>query len=235
MSNLRLSITVILLWSFMATAARADRRSYVWTYEYQTVERGEAALETFFTVSAPDIDSLENNTSSEHQVEIEVGMNERFDFGIYQVFSQDPYGSLRYDGFKLESRYRFGEKGDYPLDPLIYLEYKGEPDLSEHGFEIKFILARDFGPTNVSLNPILEFETGREAEAEYAIGVGRTLSRLLRIGIEAKGSDKGNYIGPVISHGADHIWVTLGSAFGIGHIDDGEPEFQLRLLLGMEL
>lgn len=235
MKRSRILIPIILGSLIPASAARADWRSYVWTYEYQTVEQGEASLETFFTISAPDIDSLENNTSSEHQIELEVGMTERFDFGIYQVFTQGPSGSLHYEGFKLESRYRFGERGQYPVDPLIYLEYKGKQDLSEHVLEVKFILARDFGPTNISFNPMVEFETDSETEAEYAIGVRRNISPLMKIGVEAKGSNKGNYIGPVISHGRDDLWVTLGSAFGVGNIDDGEPEFQLRLLLGMEI
>lgn len=215
----------------------ADQRAYVWTYEYQTMEPGETAMETFFTISAPDIDSLENNTSAEHQLEFEVGMNERFDFGIYQVFSQRPGGSLSYDGFKLESRYRFGEKGRYAMDPLLYLEYKGKPDFSEHGFEMKFILARDFGPTNISLNPIVEFTSDgdSETEFEYALGLSRQINNLLRIGLEAKGGEEANYIGPVISHGAGHTWVALGSAFGIGDIEEDKPEFELRLLLGFEL
>lgn len=237
MRSILLTTMTLIILAILPSDSLADKRAYVWTYQYQTVEPGEASLETFFTISSPDIDSLENNTYAEHQIEIETGMTERFDFGIYQVFSQSPGGSMHYDGFKLESRYKFGEKGKYPVDPLLYLEYKGKPDLSAHVFEIKFILARDFGPTNVALNPMIEIENDDETETEfeYAAGMSRRISELLAIGLEAKGGKKGNYIGPVISHGADHIWVALGSAFGVGHIDDGEPEFELRLILGMEI
>jgi hypothetical protein len=225
---------------FLAVAApdtSADWRSYVWTYEYQTVERGMAEFESYFTISAPDIDSLEDNTAVEQLLELEVGMSERFDFGFYQQFEQEPGRSLSYQGYKLRFRYRFGEKGTYILDPLAYFEYKGKPDFSEHGIEFKLILARDFGPNNISVNPILEFEGNGDWESEpaYAAGLRRNMGDLLKIGIEIKGSESGHYIGPVVSHGSPHVWGTLGSAFGIGDIDEGKPEFQLRLLLGVEL
>jgi hypothetical protein len=234
---LRLSIAAVLLSSFLVTSAGADWRSYVWTYEYQTVEKGEAEFESYFTISAPDIDSLEDNTVVEHRMELEVGMNERFDIGLYQMFEQAFGQSLRYTGFKVRGRYRFGEKGRYVVDPLLYLEYKGKPDLSEHGIEVKFILARDFGPNNISFNPILEVESNGETETEleYAAGISRRIGRLMKIGVEAKGGEKGNYIGPVISHGTEHLWVTLGSAFGLGDIDEGAPEFEVRMLLGVGL
>jgi len=162
-------------------------------------------------------------------------MTERFDFSIYQIFAQKPEGELRYEGFKLRSRYKIGEKGRYILDPLIYLEYKGKPDFSEHGIEFKLILAKDIGRFNISLNPILSFErvTKWEFEPEYAIGMSYEVNKLFRVGFEAKGSEDGHYIGPVISHGRENLWVTLGSAFKIGEIKEGKPEFQIRMLLGI--
>jgi len=235
------AIKFLILTSICLTMARsdasADWRSYVWTYEYRTVDRGTAEFENYFTISAPDIDSLEDNTFVEHQLELEVGMSERFDFGLYQQFEQGPGESLRYKGYKLKFRYRFGEKGKYILDPLAYFEYKGKPDFSEHGIEFKMILAKDFGANSVSLNPILEFEGNGEWESEvaYAAGIKRKVGELLKVGIEVKGSESGHYIGPVISHGSHHVWGALGSAFGIGDIDEGKPEFELRLILGVEL
>jgi len=236
-SAIKFLILASICLTIVQSDASADWRSYVWTYEYQTVDRGTAELENYFTISAPDIDSLEDNTFVEQQLELEVGMNERFDFGLYQQFEQGPGESLRYKGYKLKFRYRFGEKGMYFLDPLAYFEYKGKSDFSEHGIEFKLILAKDFGPNNVSFNPILEFEGNGDWESEvaYAVGIGRKVGELMKVGIEIKGSESGHYIGPVISHGSHHVWGALGSAFGIGDIDDGKPEFELRLILGVGL
>lgn len=237
--------TGFLILAFLAGAvslssdAIADRRSYAWTYEYKTVGRGEAELESYLTLSAAEIDSLEGNVSAEHQIELEVGMTDRFDFSIYQVFEQGPgeEESFRYKGFKLRSRYRLAEGGQRPLDTLLYLEYKGVPDFSENTIEAKVILAKDIGKINFAINPILEFEHEDEweTETEYAAGVSYGASETLRLGVEAKGGEHGHYLGPVVSHGVGDLWVTLGSAFGISDITGGKPEFQLRMLLGVGL
>ena len=223
--------------ALLPCGVRADQRAYVWTYEYLTVPKGEAELETYFTISAPHKDNLEGNTSTEHRLELEVGMTNRFDFAIYQIFSQALENGLEYDGFQLRARYRIGEKGKYFVDPLMYLEYKGVPDFAEHGFEAKLILARDIGRFNIALNPILEVEFGdkNEIQPEYAFGLSCRSGDLLRVGIEAKGGADGHYVGPVIAHGKGRFWVTLGSAFNVGSVQQGKPEFQTRMLLGIGL
>ena len=230
-------ITLLTLVSLIPRVATADQRSYVWTYEYHTVPKGEAELENYFTLSSPTKDSLKGVTSTEHKFELEIGMTDRFDFAIYQVFSQAPEQSLKYDGFQLRARYRIGEKGKYFLDPLIYLEYKGVPDFAKHELEAKLILARDFGRFNIALNPILDIEIAdsNEVRPEYAVGVNYGVNDVLKLGIEAKGSNDGHYVGPVIAHGKGRFWVALGSAFNVGSVEKGKPEFELRLLTGIGL
>lgn len=215
---------------------KADQRFYVWTYEYKTMEAGRAEMEHYLTLKSPFADSLSGTTTAEHYLEIEMGMNERFDFSIYQVLEQKPAGSLVYKGYKLRARYRFGEKGQFLLDPLFYLEYKGKPDFSEHGLEAKLILAKDIGPLNLALNPVWEAEqeAGKwEQEVKYDAGISYSLSQLVRLGAEFKGSENGHYLGPVIAHGKDELWVALGSGFAITTVADGKPEFMLRMILGI--
>lgn len=221
----------------LASIAFADRRSYVWTYEYKTVERGEGELESYFTLSTPDAGRLEGTTSVEHQVELEVGMTDRFDFSVYQVFAQAPGEALKYEGFKLRSRYLIGAKGRHAVDPLVYVEYEGKPDFSEHVLESKLVLAKDLGRLNIALNLVGEVEIGDEWEAEpaYAVGASYEIGKLLRAGLEAKGSEAGHYIGPTVSHGREDLWVTIGSAVHMGKVDAGKPELLVRLLLGASL
>lgn len=238
-SNIKLLIKKLFFTTILVVIlninAVSDERSYVWTYEYKTIDRGKAEVESYFTLSAPKMNKIKGNTTAEHQIELEVGMTERFDFSVYQMFSQKPGGQLKYDGFKLRSRYRFGEKGEFLLDPLLYLEYKGRPDLSAHGIEFKIILAKDIGGFNIAMNPYFEYtyKDKWEFEPKYAIGISQYVTKFLRIGIEAKGSRGTNYIGPVISHGVEKLWVALGSAFGVGKINPDKPEFQVRLLMGI--
>ncbi|MFA6107143.1 MAG: hypothetical protein WDA75_00110, partial [Candidatus Latescibacterota bacterium] len=87
----------------------------MWTYESLTLTSGEGELETYFTLSSPDKGALEGRTSVEHQVELEVGMSERLDCGLYQVFGQAPGEALTYEGYKLRGRYRLGPPGERRL------------------------------------------------------------------------------------------------------------------------
>ena len=218
--------------------ARADQRWYVWTYQYLVVPRGQGELEHYVTFAAPDFGKLEGQVSAEHQFELEVGMNGRFDFGIYQVFGQEPGGPFRYRGFKLRARYRLGEPGRFFLNPLAYVEYAGTPDFGDQKLELKAILARDFKQLNLALNPVLELEKEEgewEIVPEYAAGLSYGLSKLFRAGFELKGSEHGHYFGPVLAHGNSDFWFALGSAFAVTKVSSGKPKFQLRLILGMGL
>lgn len=218
--------------------AVADHRSYVWTYEYQIMDTGKAEFEQYTTFSTPDIGSFKTMGSTELNFELEVGMNKRYDFAVYQVFKQKAGESLKYDGFKLRGRYKFFDKDEFFVDPLIYLEYKGNQSFSKHVFETKLILAKDIGKFNVSLNPYFELEyEGEEWEfmPKYVVGVCYHASDLISFGLEAKGEESGSYIGPTISHGMPNLWVAIGTLFKVGNVDAGKPEFQIRMILGVGL
>jgi hypothetical protein len=202
------------------------------------MEAGEVEMEHYLTFSSPTANSFEGVTSTEHNIEIEVGMTDRFDFSIYQVFKQAPESSLSYSGYKLRARYRIGEKNKYFMDPLLYFEYKGKPDFSEHGYEGKLILAKDFNNFNISINPVFEMEYEHkewESEIKYNAGINYQIDGLYNIGLEARGSENGHYIGPVISHGTGKAWIALGSAIAITEIKNDKPKIMLRIILGVNL
>lgn len=231
-------IYIIIALVLLTNIVRADKRSYVWTYEYKTMEAGEVEFEHYLTLSTPLSDSFKGVTTTNHNIELEIGMNDRFDFALYQVFSQTPSSSFLYKGYKMRFRYRFGEKGDYMMDPLLYFEYKGKPDFSEHGLEGKLILAKDIGKVNIALNPVLEFEyedSGWESEIKYNAGISYKFGWLLRFGIEARGGKNGHYIGPVISHGTGKAWVAFGSAIAVTDIKNNKPQLMLRMIMGINL
>ena len=126
----------------------------------------------------------------------------------------------------------------YRLDPLLYLEYHGKPDFSEHGIESKLILAKETEKIIVSFNPVLEIEIEDdeiEIETEYAMGLSYKINKLFHAGIELKGSEYGHYWGPTISHGTHDIWFSLGSAFALGTVKEGKAEMEIRMIIGVEL
>jgi hypothetical protein len=226
-------IIIMLVQSLIFNSLFADERSYVWTYEYQTVPTGVAEIEHYLTIRNPS-DSL---SVTDFSLELEIGMNDRFDFALYQNFRQGPDQIFRYEGFKLRFRYKIGEKNQYFLDPLLYLEYVGTPNFNDHEIEGKLILAKNYGPWNIVINPIVEFEMVNqewESNLGYAIGGRFSINTLLRIGVEMKGISGEHYLGPVISHGKDGLWVALGSGFAISPVQKGTPKILLRLMIGIE-
>lgn len=229
-------LIILLALVFLPAKAFADKRLYVWTYEYKTMEVGKAEMEWYTTFSSTDSSKTKGITATEHQIELEIGKTEKFDVAIYQVFKQKPLEGMKYDGFKVRARYKLAEKDRYFFDPLFYLEYKNSNDFSSPGYELKVILAKDTGNFNLSLKPILEIEKENdkyETEFEYSAGLSYKLNNLLNLGIEFKGSEYGNYFGPVISHGKEDLWIAIGSAFKIGTIKKDNPEFQLRTIIGI--
>ena len=110
---------------FLVCSAQADRRAYVWTYEYMTMPKGAAEVEYYLTLKAPDWDDFDDKNTWEHQVEFEYGLTDHWDVSIYQRWQHtntDIDDKFEYTGTKLRTRYRFAEKGVYPVDVLAYLE-----------------------------------------------------------------------------------------------------------------
>ncbi|MDP2943604.1 MAG: hypothetical protein Q8O36_08900, partial [Candidatus Omnitrophota bacterium] len=99
---LLLFFSLILMFS-VTSNSYADRRSYVWTYEYKTMPKGMAEVEYYLTAELPDIDKSKVNTWK-HQLELEYGITDHWDVSMYQQFKQsntETSDKFEYDGFKL--------------------------------------------------------------------------------------------------------------------------------------
>jgi len=226
---------IVIATLLLAAHLDADGRRYVWTYEYQTLPRGEAELESYTEFSHLDTDSGRQATTT-LQYEYEIGMNDRFDVGIYQKFKQAHDAPFTYDGFKLRMRFRLGEKGRWPLDPLIYLEYKDNAAFDHSVLETKLILARDFEKFNIALNPVLEFEFDddeTEVEFEYSAGLSYRLHPIVSLGLETKGNAEQFYWGPTLSHGKNDLWFALGLLFP--GFEDASADRMMRFIIGVGL
>jgi len=225
----------VLFCLMFAYGAKADMRSYVWTYEYMIMEPGKAEVEHYMTISVPKLGEIKGKATIEHKLEVEIGMTNHFDFSIYQNFKQSSEGNLYYSGFDLRSRFLIGEKNQFFLDPLIYLEYGSNFTLSKHKFEGKLILAKDIGRFNFAINPIFELEVEDETEFTYAYAVGfrYEFSKLFRLGMEFKGDKDAHYAGLVVSHGQEHLWVAASPTLMFSKNTAGKPELLFRMILGI--
>lgn len=231
-----ITTTVFLL---TGVKAYADQRSYVWTYEYLTMPKGKVEIEYYHTTKIPNTSDADINTMK-HQIELEYGITDHWDIALYQRFEQKNNKKevdLTYDVSKLRMRYRFGEKGQFIVDPLFYLEYIRSGSFSEPNvFEAKIILAKNIGNFNFVYNQIFkqEVERGSATEYEYALGANYRLSPKLSIGLESKGNytDGKFYLGPTLSYSLGKNWVAFGIVQALNSESD---DIQTRLIFGIPL
>jgi len=221
----------------ISSDSMADWRSYVWTYEYSTMPKGMSEIEYYLTTKIPDTAKSNINTW-QHWLELEYGVTDKWDAAMYQMwkYANTATGStFDYDGFKVRTRYRFGEQGKFFIDPELYFEYIRDDDFSEPNVgEVKLILAKDLGGFNVSYNQAIERNLEREGKSkhEYAVGASYALLPDFKLGIESKGSYSGreSAIGPTISWAGAKFWVSFGAALGLNKRTD---DIQSRMIIGM--
>jgi hypothetical protein len=217
---------------------RADRRGYVWTYEYMTMPQGEFELEYYLTAKVPDAGNFGGRNTWQHQAELEYGITDRWDVAVYQRWQQTnttTEDTFEYTGTKLRMRYRLGEKGMYPVDTLFYLEYIRPDSSHEPEFlEGKLVLSKDIGKFNVAYNQIFETAISheRETEHEYALGVSYEFNPRWRVALESTGSfTEGSYsLGPTISWAGQHLWLAAGVLAGL---NDKSDDLNFRLIVGI--
>ncbi|MDP2941460.1 MAG: hypothetical protein Q8N85_04325 [Candidatus Omnitrophota bacterium] len=221
----------------ISSSSYADRRSYVWTYEYMTMPKGMWELETYLTTEIPNLHKSNINVIKP-QLELEYGITNRWDVAMYQMWkfkNKKHENDSEYEGFKLRTRYRIGEKGKFLVDPLLYFEYIRDDDFSKPNVgEAKLILAKDLGDFNVSYNQIIKRNLEREGKTghEYAAGINYALTPRFKIGLESKGDyPKEKYaLGPTISYAFKKAFIAVGAAFGLNERTD---DLQTRMIVGV--
>ncbi len=219
-----------------AREVRADRKYYLFTYQYATLPKGSAEIETWIT--REDDDAISSQTNGQLELEGEFGVTDRFDISLYTIFTKEGASSLDWDASKIEAKYRLGSPGAWPVDVELYAEY--EQPFKVRGFgepELKLILAHDFGPLNASGNLIFEEpvddETGRHLswQKEWAAGASYQISPRVNAGVEGHGSftDSTAKVGPVLSYQGEKAWVSLGPYWGATRRDGN---FGARTIMG---
>lgn len=223
----------------MTTAAQADRRSYIWSQEYQTMGKGEAEIEYYLTSKIPDLHKFDDKNTWEHQLELEYGLTDHLQMALYQRFqhtySTTADGDFDYTGSKLEGKYRIGEKGDLPLDTTLYVEYvRGEGSNDKDKMEYKLILSKDFGIFNATYNQVIEHAVAEANETayEYTAGFFYEINPTWHLGIESTGNYTSDTyrMGPTISWACETHWIGVGLLRGL---NDRTDDFRGRLIVGI--
>jgi hypothetical protein len=236
--NRVISCVALIVAVVAVNVAKADRRGYVWTYEYMTMPKGQSELEYYLTAKGPDLHKFDEKNTWEHQLEYEYGLTDHWDVSVYERWQQtntDADDKFEYTGTKLRTRYRLGEKGMYPLDMLLYLEYI-RPDGSDvpEILEGKLIVAKDIGKFNISYNQILKagINNNGRIEHEYAAGVNYEFSPSWKVGFESTGNltDDKFQMGPTVSWASERYWAGIGVLRGL---NDKSDDLRVRLIVGI--
>ena len=215
--------------------AEAHRRDFPFTYDWHQTARGEKEFESQTLYSGTE-------RAWQQQFELEWGVTERFSVAPYLVFGKGSGEHLRYEAFKLESRYQLGTFATNRVLTGLYLEYE-KPRSAKGEVEGKLIFS-NYGNdgSDFSVNLIAEkaLEKGVKTRTTYSFGYARPIGGAgSRGGFEwIRNLDDGRVnAGPVFSFlprivGGKSTPVTLGYAFPVtrGHGNRGD----FRLLMEYE-
>lgn len=236
------------------SSALADRRAYGTTYEAVTAPQGELDLETWTTFAPQgEVDGGPSSRGVREMIELEYGVTDHWDAALYNMVDLITSGDTDsgYAGFRLETRYRPSDRGEWPIDPVFYFEFqqlfRGD---AKQKYEAKLILAKDLGNVNIAANLAVEEERTTEpawnTEVEYALGASYALSPAWIIGAEVFGKaekdemaglENRSWAGPALSwasggRGAlSGLWVTLAGGAGLG--GEADP-YYARAIVGLQ-
>ena len=246
---LRMRITIGLIGALLAAAtdARADRRTMIRAYEFQTQPKGNLELELWNDVEAPR--SAFTDSTIVTRVELEYGLTDRWVTALYHVFAQGgPQAEpkpFHFDSWRLETPYRLAEKGEWPIDVMIYGELERPANFNEpFETEEKLILEKDFGRIALVANLVAEqhlFRADLGRTWEVDLGARYELMPQLRAAVEFwttqeyVGPDvsRNYYLGPSLSVATERVWLQFGVGFGLDTSQD--QQMFIRSVLGFNL
>lgn len=249
---LRAALALLAVSAVTASSARADRRLFTYTYEYRTTYGGDTSLELWHTETRTTWDAGDSGAATllESMLDIEHGLTDRWDVSLYFVATQTashdpalPSQALRFDQIALDTRYRFADRGELPVDLLALARIAKQFGQGSFEAEARGVLARDLGAFTAAVNAIATVDFGPDVDETtfglgWAAGLTYELHPKANLGVETYGtidlerSDTRAAVGPVLAFApTTDLWLALTASFGIGDA----PAVAGRLLLGIDL
>ncbi|MHB1845540.1 MAG: hypothetical protein ACYCWW_11985 [Deltaproteobacteria bacterium] len=239
----------------LSLPARADFKSFAHVYPYFTQPEGGKEVEIWNGLEVGDLSHPGATNLIDELAEIEYGLTDHWDLSLYWELQQAPGGPLAIDGYQLESRYRFGEKGLYPIDVELYGEIERPADLAmPFEAEAKLILEKDIGHFFFQGNLIDAEELAGGAAFGYRLafngGAGYELRPGIHLGAElllndavnglalGGGFDRSVRLGPSLSLATSRFWFVITPAFlvaGQSSIEEYGSAMRLRFIVGIPL
>lgn len=268
---LALTTGVVLAWP---SAAQAGSRPYAFTQGVESLPETGIELESWVSEEKP----RGQDANFDWWLGPVVGITDRLEAGLFVIFVEpadtpaqttatgtipaESYG-LGLASLRLQMSYALAERRAWPVDVRIRGEigaplarnWGGSPaeglDNEKTTTWLTAIIARDFGPLNLTLNAggWLEFEKGEAASGEQgelevepytraAFGASVELLRGFRLGGELFGESTEKFggvrvlAGPALAYGYGRFWLAIAAGFGLS---SDAPRHRGRLVLGIVL
>jgi hypothetical protein len=241
-----------------SSSASANPRALPFTYTTDTLPKGGVEIEQYVdlvllrSVSSTST-AVEWYLPSAFQTEIEIGLADRLELGLYMTFVPDPgeqFASKALfpgtgNGLKQRLRYIFADPGALPVDLGVY----GELVENEREIEIegKLLLQRRFDRVRLAANLSSEYEfyfTGqREIVLNPSLGATYEVSPSFHLGVDSWlrgeypqhpppsqrtfGLGPQAYVGPAVMANFGKLWWAVGAYVRVTefshHVQIGEP------------
>lgn len=186
----------------VAIPAAANPRALPFTYTTDTLAPGNVEIEQFVDLTplralyASSTDPVKGDRflASQFQTEIEIGLAERLELGLYVTFVPTPSGEpmnvaamFEGNGLKQRLRYILADPGTWPVDVGLYGEL-AEND-REVELEGKLLLQRRFDRLRVAANLWAEYELYFSGQRDIVInptlGATYEVTPRLHVGIDS--------------------------------------------------
>jgi len=162
------------------------------TFVFETLEAREFEPEVFLDFARRS----DGVSVRDYALAFEYGMTEHWMVDAFLAWRDPADGDASFKRFRTETRHRFGEEGDRPVDIAASLEAEYEREIEPGGQEFKayvltprLVLSRDLGADfNITLNLDLgrEFRVGLPDRWTPGVALGGRYPReaMLRCGVE---------------------------------------------------
>ena len=224
--TLVLFLLVFLLNSGLAFAHREDFIDE--TLVYVTLEKGEIEPEYWLDTGYRSQEGSGKKTSFlRHSLATEYGITEHWmidgRFTLEVVRHKEPV----FQSGRFETRYRFFEEGEKPVDVAVSAEVNTERDKEgrqQPALEPRLILSKDFDQLNLTLN-LPEEILARSGKPTFvpSFGLRYNAMKLLRLGTEVRyntHSQEGSVIPQIWFAFPHEITLKLGYSFGFDHNEE---------------
>ena len=220
----------------------ANPRALPFTYTTDTLVPGAAELEQVVDLvpsRAQGSEGAQWVMPSAFQTEIEIGLADRLELGLYMTFVPQasvgafPAGIGAFpgvgNGLKQRLRYIFADPNEWPIDVGVYVELtETEREVELEG---KLLLQKRFGDLRIAANLSNEYELYLSKQREYvlnpSLGATYEISPKLHVGIDAFvrgeyplhpkpptrtfGLGPEAYVGPAVMMNFGKLWWTVGA------------------------